>query len=346
MQLQELFKVALSQRASDLHLLVGLKPFIRVDGVLRPLETLEVLTAETIAAIIFESISPEQKAKFLAEKELDLSMKLGEEARFRVNVYYEKDNLAFAARVILPQIPTMEDIALPKVVWNMIADPNGLILVTGPTGNGKSTTLAAIVNYLNQTQPYHIVTLEDPIEFIFQPVKSIISQRQLVTDMVSFSAGLKHVLRQDPNVIVLGEMRDLETMGAALTLAETGHLVLATLHTQNAAQTVDRIIDVFPTDQQQQVRSQLSLTLRGVLSQRLVPKIGGGRLALREIMVNIPAIGNLIRENKVAQVKNIIQTGSEYGMFTMDQDVKRLYEAGQITREVALSNMESPEGIV
>ena len=346
MQIQDLFQIALNQKASDLHLLVGLKPHLRIDGVLKSLEELEVLTPESLSTLIFETISPEQKAKFLTEKELDLSMKMGEQARFRVNIYFEKDNIAFAARVILPQIPTMEELELPKAAWNMINAPDGLILVTGPTGNGKSTTLAAMVNYLNQNKAYHIVSMEDPIEFIFQPVKSIISQRQLVTDMISFSEGLKHVLRQDPNVIVLGEMRDLETISAALTLAETGHLVLATLHTQNASQTVDRIIDVFPTEQQQQIRSQLSLTLRGVISQRLVPKNGGGRLAIREVLVNIPAIGNLIRENKVPQIKNIIQTGSDYGMFTMDQDIKRLYESGRITREIALSNLDNVEGIV
>lgn len=346
MTLQELFKKALEQRASDLHLMVGLPPFLRVDGVLRALEGAEALTGESLGALIFEAITPEQKAKFLAEKELDLSLKMGEQARFRVNIYYEKDNLAFAARVILPQIPTMEELELPKAAWDMVNAPDGLILVTGPTGNGKSTTLAAMINYLNQNKAYHIVTLEDPIEFIFQPVNSIISQRQLVTDMVSFGEGLKHVVRQDPNVIVLGEMRDLETVAAALTLAETGHLVLATLHTQNASQTVDRVIDVFPMEQQQQIRSQLSLTLKGVISQRLVPKNGGGRTAIREVLLNIPAISNLIRENKTAQIKNIIQTGAEYGMFMMDQDVKRVYEAGQIAREVALSNLNNAEGVV
>jgi len=220
-----------------------------------------------------------------------------------------------------------------------------LVLVTGPTGSGKSTTLAAMLNLVNSERNCHIVTLEDPIEFIYSPIKSIIKQRELGSDMLSFAAGLKHTLRQDPNVIMVGEMRDLETIAATMTLAETGHLVLATLHTINAAQTVDRIIDAFPPYQQDQIRVQLSMSLRGIISQRLLVKQGGGRIAAREVLINNPAISNLIRENKIAQIKTVIQTAADVGMNTMDQDLKRLFRQGAISKETAVANMLDPRSL-
>jgi twitching motility protein PilT len=247
------------------------------------------------------------------------------------------------ARVITADIPTMEDLKIPKVVYNLLDLNQGLILVTGPTGCGKSTTLASMVNYININKFSNIITLEDPIEYLFSSQKSLIMQRQLGRDMLNFSSGLRHALRQDPDVIMVGEMRDLETIATTITLAETGHLVLATLHTYNAAQTVDRIIDIFPPHQQGQIRTQLSMTLAGVISQRLLPKIDGGRIAAREIMVNNPAISNIIRENKVAQIHTVIETSSREGMVSLDQDVKRLYSEKLITKEVARSYMDNPE---
>jgi len=230
-------------------------------------------------------------------------------------------------------------------VYDLVRGRQGLILVTGPTGCGKSTSIAAMVDLINSERRAHIVTLEDPIEFIFEPKNSLIRQRQLHTDFMSFPAALKHVVRQDPNVIMVGEMRDLETIASALTVAETGHLVLATLHTLNAAQTIDRIVDIFPPFQQEQIRVQLSMELKGVVSQQLLPRIGGGRIAAREIMLNTPAISNLIRENKVAQMKTVIQTSGKIGMQTLDQDIKRLYEGGQITLETAQAYMINSESL-
>ncbi len=234
---------------------------------------------------------------------------------------------------------------MPEIVYDLVRLDQGLILVTGPTGCGKSTSLAAMINLINEERSAHIVTLEDPIEFVYTPKKCIIKQRQLGTDMLTFASGLKHVVRQDPNVILVGEMRDLETIASTITLAETGHLVLATLHTFNAAQTVDRIICVFPPHQQNQVRSQLSLFLKGIISQRLLPHAKGGRVAAREVLLNSPAIANLIRENKIPQIKTAIQTSAHDGMTTMDQAIKRLFESGDITREVAVAHMANPDSL-
>jgi len=287
-------------------------------------------------------LSEHQRELFLTEKELDLSYDLPSVSRFRVNLHIERGNPALAARIVSARIATMEDLVMPEVVYDLVRLPQGLILVTGPTGCGKSTSLAAMVSLINKERRAHIITLEDPIEFLHTSDQSIIKQRQLSTDFLSFPEALKHVLRQDPNVIMVGEMRDLETVAATITLAETGHLVLATLHTLNAAQTVDRIIDIFPPYQQTQVRLQLSLSLRGVISQQLLPKKGGGRVASREIMINTPAVSNLIRENKIAQIKSVIQTSAEDGMTTMDQDLKRLYKDNLIDREVAIAHMLDP----
>ncbi|MBI1961112.1 MAG: type IV pilus twitching motility protein PilT [Parcubacteria group bacterium] len=340
--LDALFKIAADQKASDLHLVVGRPPIIRVDGALKPIENGTALTPESMQELLFGIVSEPQKQKLLSQRDLDMSYEIGGLARFRVNMHWEKGNLGLVARVVTHRIPSMEEITMPKASYQLARLKDGLILVTGPTGCGKSTTLAAMINLINAERNAHIVTLEDPIEFIFEPTDSIIKQRELGSDVLTFASGLKHTLRQDPDVIMVGEMRDLETIAATMTLAETGHLVLATLHTINAAQTVDRIIDVFPPYQQDQIRVQLSMSLRGVISQRLLAKLGGGRVASREILINNSAVANLIRENKIAQIKTVIQTSAELGMVTMDQDIKRLYQEGVVSKETAASNMLDP----
>ncbi len=343
-KIDSIFKSAIDINASDIHLTVNRPPIFRIDGELLPMSSVKPLKQEEAKSLVFGILSEKQQQILLHERELDLSYEIEGGSRFRVNCFWERDNIALAARIIAPSIPTMEDLLIPSIMHDLLRLKQGLILVTGPTGCGKSTSLAAMINFINKERGVHIVTLEDPIEFIYPTGsgKSLIVQRQLGTDMVSFAQALKHVLRQDPNVILVGEMRDLETISATITLAETGHLVLATLHTFNAAQTVDRIIDVFPPFQQQQIRLQLSLFLKGIMSQQLLQKTGGGRIASREILINAPAISNLIRENKVAQIKTVIQTSAEEGMFTMDQDLKRLFEDGYIEKDVALTYMSNP----
>ncbi|MFA6253590.1 MAG: type IV pilus twitching motility protein PilT [Patescibacteria group bacterium] len=337
MNINNLFKLATKNKASDLHIIVGKPPILRVDGELKIIPDIEVVTRELAEKMIFGILTERQQKKFIDERELDISYEIAEYSRYRVNLHYEKDNVGLVARVISNQIPSMEDLQMPEIVTQLIQRTSGLFLVTGPTGCGKSTTLAAMIERINQTRSAHIITLEDPIEFVHQPKKSIIKQRQLGTDILSFEDALKHVLRQDPNVIMVGEMRDLETIAATITLAETGHLVLATLHTHSASQTIDRIIDVFPPHQQSQVRLQLSISLSGVLTQQLVPKVGGGRVAVREILINTPAISNIIRENKIPQIKSVIQTSADEGMFSMEQNIKELLDNNSIDETTALA---------
>lgn len=333
MHLNDLFQIATEKKASDLHLAAGRRPILRIDGKLQEIEDQPELKSKEIERMVFEILSSEQKERFIKNRDLDFSWEV-KGSRYRVNLHFEKGNVGLVARIIPPAIPTLEDIMMPGVVYELTRLPQGLILVTGPTGHGKSTTLAAMINQINQERVCNIITLEDPIEFLFSSDRSIIKQRELGVDMLSFAEGLKHVLRQDPNVIMVGEMRDLETIAATLTLAETGHLVLATLHTYSAAQTVDRIIDVFPPYQQMQIRLQLSMVLAGVISQRLLPRIGGGRIAAKEILINTPAVANLIREQKTAQINTVIQTSAEKGMITMEQDLKRLVQEGWVSEEV------------
>lgn len=341
--IEELLRLAVQQGASDLHLAAFSEPLLRINGELVELQQYGELTPEQTEQMIMSMLTKEQADHFETARELDLSYEVEGVARFRVNIHWEKNAVGLVARVVSTQIPNMEQLGFSEVVYSLARQRQGLVLVTGPTGSGKSTSLAAMVDLINNERRAHIVTLEDPIEFLHTSKQSLIRQRQLYSDFMSFDDALKHVVRQDPNVVLVGEMRDLETIAAAITVAETGHLVLATLHTLNAAQTVDRIVDIFPPHQQDQIRVQLSLVLRGVISQQLLPRVSGGRIAAREIMVNTPAISNLIRENKVSQIKTVIQTSAEYGMQTLDQDVKRLYEAGELTEEVAKTYMMNPE---
>lgn len=342
MNLPEIFELARDKGASDVHLLVGKPPILRIDGNLLEVKNEPEVTEERVKKMISEILHPEQFERLQSEKDLDTSYELKDETRFRVNCHYEKGHLGLVARLVPATVPTLEEIGATEPIYEFARFHDGLVLVTGPTGHGKSTTLAGMVNLINEERGEHIVTLEDPIEFIFKPNNSIIKQRQLGIDMKSFDQGLKHVLRQDPNVIMVGEMRDLETVGAAITLAETGHLVIATLHTVNASQTVDRIIDIFPPHQQEQVRTQLSMTLRGIISQKLLPGLNGGRVAAREVLVNTPAVANMIRENKIAQIKTAIQTSADVGMITLDHDILRLYKEKAIDKETALSYLSDP----
>lgn len=344
MHLEELLKKSVEKGASDIHIIVGKPPMVRISGVLQPIdESMETILASKSESLAYSVMSAIQREKFLSEREIDLSYESSDGSRFRINVHWERGNVGLVARIIPHDPPTMEGLLMPEVVYNFLNAKQGLVLVTGPTGCGKSTSLAAMIEHINQNQAVHIVTLEDPIEFVHESKQSLIRQRQLGEDMLSFSNALKRVLRQDPNVILVGEMRDLESIAATITLAETGHLVLATLHTFNASQTVDRIIDVFPPHQQNQVRMQLSLFLKGVISQQLITRIGGGRVASREIMVNNPAVANLIRENKISQIRTTIQTCADQGMVTMDQDIKRLVKEKIIDRETAIAYMMNPE---
>lgn len=342
MTIDNLFKEAVKKKASDVHIVVGMPPVLRIDGKLTPQDQFGKVTEKAAEQMIYNLLTEKQKQAFDEQKELDLSYEINGLSRFRINIHQEKGNLGLAARVIPSQIPTMKEIEMPEIVYDLVKLDQGLILVTGPTGCGKSTSLAAMIDHINNERSANIITLEDPVEFIFTPNKSIIKQRQLHTDMISFQNALIHVLRQDPNVIMVGEMRDLETIAATITLAETGHLVLATLHTHNSAQTIDRIIDIFPSHQQAQIRLQLSMTLKGIISQKLLPRTKGGRVATREILINTPAIANLIRENKIAQIKTVVQTSADEGMFTMDQDLQNLYKNGLINQETAEFHISSP----
>ncbi|MCX7778771.1 MAG: PilT/PilU family type 4a pilus ATPase [Patescibacteria group bacterium] len=343
--IEEIFKEAAAMNASDVHLVVGHCPIFRIDGNLNSIKKWPMLTQEDMQEVVESLTTPEQRKRLLENKETDLSFNLGKLIRARISVFWERGNLSLSARIILPHIPTMEEITMPPIAYRLARESGGLIIVTGPAGCGKSTSLAAMIELINQERVCRIITLEDPIEFIFNSKKSIIVQRELDTDMNSFQRALKYIVRQDPNVIMVGEMRDLETMSSTITLAETGHLVLTTLHTFDAVQAVNRIIDVFPPQQQVQIRIQLSLSLKGIIAQKLIPKVNGGRIAAREVLINTPAVANLIRENKIAQIKSVIQTGAEEGMFTFDQNLKKLYEDGLITRETALAHMSRPQDL-
>jgi twitching motility protein PilT len=336
-----LLHAMLDANASDLHLKVGVPPMIRVHGDMAPLPGFPVLSGEDTRGVALSMIDDEQRDNFNKQRELDCSFST-ERARFRVNVMLQKGHVGLVIRVIPIEIKSAQALGLPQICLDLAAKPRGLVLVTGPTGSGKSTTLAAMIDHINQTEAAHIITIEDPVEFVHPDKKSIINQREVGTDTLSFAGALKRALRQDPDVILIGEMRDQETIGAAITAAETGHLVFGTLHTSSAPQTIDRIIDVFPHEAQGQVRSQLAVTIQGVLSQNLLPKVGGGRCLGLEVMVGNAAIRNLIREGKIFQIPSAMQGGLKEGMQTLEMHLVQLIKDGSITLETALERANDP----
>jgi twitching motility protein PilT len=334
-RIEVLLDEVLKRKASDLHLQVGLPPMLRVDGSLLPVTGADPLTEESIEALLFAILDEDQKQIFLKDKEFDFSFSYGDLGRFRVNAFHERGNVAGALRLIPNEILSTQQLGLPEVIENFANYPRGLVLVTGPTGSGKSTTLASIIHKINAEKAVHILTIEDPIEFTHKSQKSVIAQREVHYDTYSFSAALRSALREDPDVVLVGEMRDLETIASAITIAETGHLVFATLHTNSASQSIDRMIDVFPPHQQPQIRAQLSNILMAIVSQRLVPAIGGGRIVAAEILIATPAVRNIIREGKAHQLEAVIQTGAEFGMSGMDKTLANLVHAGTITYDEA-----------
>ncbi len=334
-RIEILLDEVIKRKASDLHLQVGLPPMLRVDGSLIAVAGADPLTEETVETLVFAILDEDQKQVLLKDKEFDFSFSYGELGRFRVNAFHERGNIAAALRRIPNEILTTEQPGLPAIMDKFSDYPRGLVLVTGPTGSGKSTTLASIIHKINTEKAVHIITIEDPIEFTHKSQKSVIAQREVHYDTYSFSAALRSALREDPDVVLIGEMRDLETIASAITIAETGHLVFATLHTNSASQSIDRMIDVFPPHQQPQIRAQLSNILMAIVSQRLVPAIGGGRTVAAEILIATPAVRNIIREGKSHQLEAVIQTGTEFGMQGMDRTLANLVHAGTITYEEA-----------
>lgn len=335
MELNELLKICVDKKASDLHISPNLPPMLRLNGDLVPIENMPVFDAEMTKSLMYSAMSQEQQGEFEKNLELDFATQVPDVARFRVNAFHQMLGVAGVFRVIPSVAPNLDDLNLPPVFKQLLSLPNGLILVTGPTGSGKSTTLAAMINYINMNEPAHIITVEDPIEFTHKSNKSLINQREVHRDTHEFSAALRSALREDPDVILVGEMRDLETIRLALTAAETGHLVLATLHTSSAPRTINRIVDVFPAGEKDMIRNMLSESLQAVICQTLVKSLAGGRAAALEIMLGTPAIRNLIREDKIAQMMTTIQTGSELGMCTLDQYLQGLVGRQIISKEIA-----------
>lgn len=327
MEIREILEIAKSMEASDIHLIVGKAPIFRVHGEIVELQNGERMMPEDAQRLIYTILNDAQQKAFEEKKELDFSFGINTLGRYRANIHMQRGTVAAAIRTITTDIPDLSSLGLPKTVEQFANVNNGLVLVTGPTGSGKSTTLAAIIDRINTNTAQHIITVEDPIEYLHRHKKSVVEQREIKTDTESFSSALKYAMRQDPDVILIGEMRDLETIEAALTAAETGHLVFATLHTNDAAQTIDRIVDVFPTNQQEQIRLQLSVSLKGVVAQQLIPRIDKkGRVLAVEVLVGTPAVGNLIREAKTHQIYSMIETGARFGMKSMESSLKELYE--------------------
>lgn len=333
--IEPLLEECVRRNASDIHIQYGLPPILRVDGALIPIAGTKALNEEAVRSLVFSTLDEDQQKILMKDKEFDYSFAFGDIARFRVNAFHERGKLAAAFRLIPNQIKNINELGMPPIVETFANFPRGLVLVTGPTGSGKSTTLAALVDKINREKSVHIITIEDPIEFTHKSQKSVIAQREVHYDTFSFAAALRSVLREDPDVVLIGEMRDLETIQAAITIAETGHLVFATLHTNSAAQSIDRMIDVFPAHQQPQVRTQLSNMLMAICAQRLVPAIAGGRIVAAEIMIANSAVRALIRDGKTHQLDNAIQTGAEQGMQTMDRTLAKLIQTGIITYDAA-----------
>jgi len=330
-----MLEMLVAQQGSDIHIITGQPPTLRIDGNLLPIQGAPILNKDQAEALIVPLMSQEQKDYVMVNKEIDFGYQYQDKGRFRVNVYHQRGEMAASLRLIPARIKTIDDLQLPPVFHNFTHFKQGLVLVTGPTGEGKSTTLAALIDEINSTRDEHILTIEDPVEFVYTPKKSIISQRELNQDSHGWDIALRSALREDPDVVLVGEMRDFETIASAITVAETGHLVFATLHTATAAQTIDRIIDVFPAHQQGQVRQQLAATLQAVASQRLIPMSQGGRTAAFEIMLGTGAIRNLIREAKTYQIDNVIQTSAESGMMLIETSLMQLVQRGAISLEKA-----------
>lgn len=334
MNIQDLLTITIQNKASDLHLLVNLPPSIRIDGLLRPIANVKALEKADIETMVFSLLTPEQRELLITNKELDFSIGYSmnpstpSTGRFRVNAYFQRGVLAAAFRFLPQKIRTIEELKLPTVCHQFANLRQGFVLVTGPTGHGKSTTLAALLNEINMTKAMHILTIEDPIEYVYPNGNSVISQREMGLDTHSWAMALRSALREDPDVVLIGEMRDAETIGAAITIAETGHLVFATLHTNSASQTIDRIVDVFPDHQREQVRSQLAATLRGIISQRLLPIIGGGMVPAVEVLLGTPAVASNIREGKTHLIDSVIQTSKEVGMITIEESLAQLVMSG------------------
>lgn len=343
MDITELLSFTVQQGASDLHITAGMPPVIRVDGDVRRIK-LPALEQKQVQTLIYDIMNDKIRKDFEDRLEADFSFEVPGLARFRVNAFNQNRGAAAVFRTIPSKVLTMDDLGMGKVFQDLSLQARGLVLVTGPTGSGKSTTLAAMVDYVNEVRSDHILTIEDPIEFVHESKKCLVNQREVHRDTQSFANALRSALREDPDVILVGEMRDLETIRLALTAAETGHLVFGTLHTTSAAKTIDRIIDVFPAAEKDMVRSMLSESLQGVISQTLLKKVNGGRVAAHEIMMGTPAIRNLIREDKVAQMYSAIQTGAAHGMKTLDQSLTELVQKGQISRETARGKAKNPQG--
>lgn len=344
MNIDELLHMMVEKDASDLHLRVPSPPVLRIDGVLRPQEELAGCAPQFVKECLEQITTEQQRQTFYEDLELDMAYSIAGLARFRVAAYFQRGTISIAIRQVSLKVPTIDELGLPPVCKNLAVKSRGLVLVTGPTGSGKSTTLAAMINHLNKSEKRNVITIEDPIEYVYHNEKCIIAQRDLGDDFRSFAIALRHTLRQDPDVILVGEMRDLDTIATAITAAETGHLVLSTVHTVSAPQTVERVIDVFPAHQQEQIRFQLSLVLEGVLSQHLLPRAGGrGRVAAFEIMISTDAIRNLIRDGRTDQIPTYIQTGRQSGMQTMDQCLEDLVKSGSITVEEAMMRATKPD---
>ena len=345
MDITELLAFSVKHNASDLHLSAGLPPMIRVDGDVRRINV-PPLEHRQVHSLVYDIMNDHQRKVFEEDLEVDFSFEIPNLARFRVNTFNQSRGVAAAFRTIPSRDLTLEELGAPAIFRDIAENPRGLVLVTGPTGSGKSTTLAAMIDYINDNYNHHILTIEDPIEFVHQSKQCLVNQREVFRDTKSFNAALRSALREDPDIILVGEMRDLETIRLALTAAETGHLVFGTLHTTSAAKTIDRIIDVFPGEEKSMVRSMLSESMRAVISQTLMKKNGGGRIAAHEIMIGIPAIRNLIREDKVAQMYSVIQTGMVHGMQTMDYCLKNLVSRGLISVQDAKAKAVDPNSIV